>query len=325
MTRTEVESWNSSSVLQGTSRILSAFVLGALLLSPSFVRAEDPIALAEQASAKILVMDYAQKSWDSSNAAAVVWSWQPSDSGISMEGWKLPNDARLRNNEVWGGQWAAIVAGYGRLSVVSYPGKAKKWSINAGSKANVHGIELLPDGNVAVAASTGGWVRIYTASQGEASEAYAQFDLPDAHNVLWDPARKVLWALGKDKLVQLRVGGTSAAPTLTVIATTTLPVGGGHDLEPKYGDPNTLWLTMGGSTWTYDKTKDRATMYQNVVGYKSINNQSTTGQVIETRPHTSCTQSSWCTDVIEFSSPSDMRTRAGAAIYRARIWNPNYQ
>lgn len=308
-----------------TSLHVLSIAAGLLLSAQGSVFAEDYIAVAEQASNKILVMDYAQESWDSGNAAAVVWSWQPSDSGISSNGWKLPNDARLRKSAVWGGEWVAIVAGYGRLAVVSYPGKEEKWSIDVGPKPNVHGIELLPDGNVAVAASTGGWVRVYTASQGASSATYANYDLPDAHNVLWDPTRKVLWALGKDKLVQLRISGTSDAPTLTPVAVKVLSVGGGHDLEPKYGDPNTLWLTMGASTWTYNKTTGRETLYQEVAGYKSINNQSTTGQIIETRPNASCTQSSWCTDVVEFFSPSDTRIRHGAAIYRARIWRPDYQ
>jgi hypothetical protein len=49
------------------------------------------------------------------------------------------------------------------------------------------------------------------------------------------------------------------------------------------------------------------------------------GQVIETRPHASCTQDTWCTDTIEFYSPVDVRTRPHSAIYRARIWNPDYQ
>ncbi|WP_213807788.1 DUF6528 family protein [Granulicella sp. dw_53] len=289
--------------------------------------ANDYIAIADQASGdpRIRVMDYTQTNWGSDNRSAVIWSWEPSDSGIGLDGWGLPNDARLRNNRVWGGQCVAILDGHGRLAVVSYPAKVKKWSINVGPKDNVHGIELLPDGNVAVAASTGGWVRLYAASQGESSSTYVTYNLPDAHNVLWDPRRQVLWALGQNKLVQLRVRGTSAAPTLTLVATTILPKGGGHDLEPKYGDTNILWITTASSTWTYNKTTDTATLYQNIRGIKSINNQSSTGQVIETSPHTSCKQNSWCTDIIDFFSPPDIRTRPGAAIYRARVWNPDYQ
>jgi hypothetical protein len=143
--------------------------------------------------------------------------------------------------------------------------------------------------------------------------------------VLWDPQRQVLWALGGDKLVQLHVGGSTAAPTLTAVAIKVLPVPYGHDVEPKYGDSAKLWITAGGSTWVYEKTTGQATRYQGVAGYKSINNLAATGQVIETRPHASCKQNGWCTDVIEFIAPDEMRTRPHAAVYRARLWRPEYQ
>lgn len=284
------------------------------------------IALTDQkpGDPRILLMDYGQKDWSSNNPRAVVWSWRPSDSGIESAGWKLPTEAKLRNSSVWGGQWMATCDSYGFMAVISYPGKIRKWSLDAGRKENVHGIELLPNGNVAAAASTAGWVRIYTASQGPFSSDYVQYNLPDAHDVLWDPKRQVLWALGKNKLVQLRIEGTAAKPIISEVSTKILSVDSGHDVEPKYGDPNKLWITAGRSTLIYDKTTGMDLPYQNISSYKSINNQSD-GQIVETRPHATCKYDSWCTDVIEFFSPDDIRVRPDAAIYRARVWNPNYQ
>lgn len=289
--------------------------------------AVDYIAIADQTvgNPRILLMDYSQKDWSTGNSAAVVWSWKPSDSGMGPEGWDLPNDARVRNNSLCNGQCMVTASGYGLIAVVSYPAKERKWSIHVGKQSNVHGIELLPDGNVAVAASTGGWVRVYAASQGPDSSTYASYDLPDAHNVLWDPARKVLWAIGKNQLVQLKVAGTAASPTLTLVSSTTLPDGSGHDLSPKYGDPNTLFITTGSKTWTFNKTANQAILFQNSASYKSINNQSAGGQIVETKPHSSCSQNSWCTDTVEFYSPNDTRIRKTAVIYRARVWNPEYQ
>lgn len=285
------------------------------------------VALTDQKAGdpRILVMDYGQKDWSSDNSRAVLWSWRPADSGIDPAGWRLPTEAKLRNNSLWGGQWVAVCDSVGFMAVVSYPGKKVKWALNAGKSSNVHGIELLPNGNVAAAASTGGWVRVYTASQGASSANYVQYSLPDAHNVLWDPQMKVLWALGGNKLVQLRIGGSATKPTLTEVETKVLSTGSGHDIAPKYGDPTKLMITTGNSTWLYNKATKEETLYQAVSGYKSINNQSSTGQTIETRPHASCKEDSWCTDIIEFFSPDDTRTRPGSAIYRARIWNADYQ
>lgn len=313
--------------LSRTERAVLALGLVASAFWQATAQQPQYIALTDQKAGnpRILLMNYAQTDWSESNHAAVVWSWRPADSGIPRDGWGLPTEAKLRNNALWGGQWMAVSDSYGLMAVISYPGKIKRWSLSAGRSANVHGIELLPDGNIAAAASTGGWVRIYASSQGLSSSAYAQYNLPDAHSVLWDPHRQVLWALGRNRLVQLRIGGTDASPSLTAVATTILPADSGHDVEPKYGDPTRLWITAGGSTWIYDKVSDTATLLQRVSGYKSINNQLTTGQLIETRPRSSCTQDAWCTDTIEFYSPDDLRTRLHAAIYRARIWNPDYQ
>lgn len=308
---------------------LSAMAL--LILIPSLLWSiqsnQYPIALTDQKAgdARILLLNYAESDWSERNPAAVLWSWKPSDSGLSPADWGLPTEARLRRSAAWGGEWMAVCDSYGLMAVVSYPDKVPEWSISAGRLANVHSIELLPNGNVAAAASTGGWVRVYTASQGPSSSAFAQYNLPDAHSVLWDPRLNVLWALGRNKLVQLKIGGSDAAPTLILAATTTLSADGGHDVEPKYGDPTKLWITAGASTWIYDKATGKETRYQQTVGYKSINNQSASGQIVETRPHASCTQNSWCTDILEFYSPTDLRTRPHAAIYRARIWDPDYQ
>ncbi|MBW8748062.1 MAG: hypothetical protein JF584_10955, partial [Acidobacteria bacterium] len=185
------------------------FLAVLLLAATGFAQKLDPIALADQSKdgPRILVMDYNQKDWSRANNKSVLWSWNPSDSGINdATGWTLPNDTRLRN--INGKRYMVTASGYGLIAVVGYPDKQKKWSINIGKAPNVHGIELLPDGNVAMAASTGGWVRVYTASQAPDSAKYVQFDLKDAHNVLWDPSQRLLWSLGMDKLVQLKIGGT---------------------------------------------------------------------------------------------------------------------
>jgi Family of unknown function (DUF6528) len=291
-------------------------------------RIEDPIALTDQTKVdpKILVMDPAQKNWSTANPKAVVWSWRPAESGIDPMGFGLPTEIKLRTVPAWGeGLWMAISDSYGFMGVVSYPGKVKKWSVNAGKLSNVHGIEILPSGNVAVAASTGGWVRVYTASQGATSSTYTQFDMPDAHNVLWDPQRQVLWAVGGKQLVQLKVEGTDEAPILRLIATTPLPTNGGHDLSPFYGDLDLLYVTTAKQVYLFHKSGNTFTLLQDTPNIKSINRQPATGQVIETSPHASCREDSWCTNIFDLLSPAGIRSRPNAAVYRARLFRADYQ
>ena len=135
------------------------------------------------------------------------WSWSPKDvNGITL-GWGLPSGVKLRRSEVWGGEWMLVVDSRGLAAIVPYPaGDSYKWFRVI--DGNLHSAELLPDGNIALAASTGGWVRIYTSSQGPASDYYVEYPLPGAHGVLWDPTLELLWAVGDHELVGLRVLGT---------------------------------------------------------------------------------------------------------------------
>ncbi|WTF12029.1 hypothetical protein OG846_00095 [Streptomyces sp. NBC_01601] len=64
-----------------------------------------------------------------------------------------------------------VTASYGFAAVVEYPTGKRRWAglvagSGPGDDLNPHGIELLPDGNVAVACSRGNTVRVYAASQG---------------------------------------------------------------------------------------------------------------------------------------------------------------
>src|SRR5699024_10472289 len=130
-----------------------------------------PIVLTEQAEPEILVMD---PTADWSTDEARLWSWSPgpaSDLEAPDEAWYHPDDARLRTDERTGEQFVMVSDSFGLLAQVPYPeGGRVAWSADGTHEASPHGIELLPDGNVAAAASAGDWVRIYTASQGRDSE-----------------------------------------------------------------------------------------------------------------------------------------------------------
>src|SRR5690606_26869809 len=133
-------------------------------------------------------------------------------SGFSV-GWGLPSGVKLRRSEGWGGEWMLVVDSRGMAAIVSYPeGDRYQWFHVI--DGNLHSAELLPDGNIALAASTGGWVRIYTSSQGATSGYYVEYPLPGAHGVLWDPTSELLWAVGDHHLVGLRVFGPPEAPRL---------------------------------------------------------------------------------------------------------------
>ncbi|CAG7600355.1 hypothetical protein PAESOLCIP111_00388 [Paenibacillus solanacearum] len=290
----------------------------------------------QSSGGKIIVFDPGVADWNTS--AAVKWTWAPSASNgfaSPTPGWGRPSGVKIRDNCVFGGQWMTVTDSYGLAAIIPYPaGNDKKWSINLTGTPNLHDAELLPNGNIAIAASTGGWVRIYTSSQGPTSSTYVQYNLPEAHNVLWDPLNNTLWALGTT-LDALTIGGTPSAPTITKQFSVALPTAHGHDLQPVYGNTDRLWVSTGSKVYQFIKsTKSFSAAYPSTTigrsGVKSVGDQPS-GQVVETVPDTiksppgGCTQSTWCTDSVDFFSPDMTRTRTGAAFYKARLWNPNYQ
>ncbi|MDX6282226.1 MAG: hypothetical protein QOH03_3297 [Kribbellaceae bacterium] len=274
-------------------------------------------------AARIRLMDPAVASWNT--AAAQKWSWAPtSANGFSglTGAWGLPSDVKLRMDRA--GAYVAVVSdSHGLAGVITYPGGQRVWAVNVGGANNPHSVELLPDGNVAVAASTGGFIRVYTASQGSSSSKYASYALTDAHGVTWDPTQQVLWVLGGNRLVALKVKGTAAAPVLEESKVVTLPTGGGHDLTPVLENHDLLWVSTGSKVYQVSKSAAAIVATENIAGIKSVNSMPNAQQV-RTTPTAGC-YTSWCTDTVRFAVPAATRTLDGAQIYKARVWSSRYE
>jgi len=315
------------------------------------------VVTTNQASQKIEVYDPAVTDW--STSAALKHAWYPNASDGFTDptiGWGLPSDARLRNSTFFGGQQLLVTDSYGFCGIIPYPAlTGKKWAINLGSGVNPHAIELLPNGNVAIAASDANWVRVYTSSQGTWSTNYDSFELRAAHAVLWDPANNVLWVtgwkpivsnsyadLGNHILTALAITGTAAAPHLAEVTgrRSTLPSLWGHDVQPYTGDVNKLWVSTNAGVYVYDKTTQTFTAAPANTGnrtfVKGISNQPS-GIVVLTRPDSiktpipsqPSTLNNWTTSYVDFYSAAGMYQssghRNGAAYYKAHIWTPDYQ
>jgi hypothetical protein len=241
-----------------------------------------------------------------------------------------------------------VTDSYGLCAIIPYPAlTGKKWAINLGAGINPHAIELLPDGNVAIAASDGNFVRVYTSSQGDRSVNYASFRLLAAHAVLWDPAFTVLWVTGQDTtsthiLTALKISGTAAAPILTeeTIFRSVLPSPWGHDVQPYAGDVNKLWVSTNTGVYIYDKIsktfREAPHPLAALSAVKSISNLAS-GMVALTRPDANKTPlpvepaqlNTWSTSYIDFYSADGVYRssghRKGAVWYKGRYLDPDYQ
>ncbi|QMU70150.1 DUF6528 family protein [Streptacidiphilus sp. P02-A3a] len=288
---------------------------------------------ADQASERVLVLDPNDPSWLDGDAPqrrsarqAALWSWSPTgDSSLDhlapKDTWRLVSEAKYRLSN--GRQWLLTCASAGLAAVVPYPTGRAYWS--TATSGNVHTLELLPDGNVAIAASEAGFVRLYAASQGPRATRCAQFDLPGAHGLQWDAVRQVLWALGDRLLVALDVGGAPDDPRLTTVLAVELPAPGGHDLSVRADDGDRLWVTTVGHVYQYSVTGADFTAYlgqQDIdgPGVKSVGDDPLTGQVLTVAPVTD-NPCPWCTSTIDFHAPDGRQRVEGASLYKAR-WMP---
>jgi hypothetical protein len=290
------------------------------------------ILAADQASARVLVLDANDSTWLAHNkpalrsaASAARWSWSPTDADdlddlSPHRTWDNVSEAKHRVLD--GQEWLLTCASAGLAALVSYPSGRVRWATEM-LGANPHSIELLPHGNIAVAASAGGFIRLYAASRSSRSTRHAHFDLPGARGVHWDDTSGTLWALGDFQLFALKVGGTSAHPTLTPAYSIYLPTPGGHDLGTATADR--LWVTTNGHVLQYSIPDTAFVPYNGQAtidgaGVKSIGADPLTGQVLTVAPSSDnpCT---WCTSTITFHLPDGRQGIAGTSLYKAR-WTP---
>lgn len=298
-----------------------------------------PLALTNEAVKKIEIYDPMVTDWNT--AAAKKWSWSPTTAlGFSAD----------EINRFGGGTDFKVRKGYAVMSdnsmaaVMTYPAGQRVWAkIISG---NVHSAELLPNGNIALAASDGNWIRVYASSQGPNNSNYGEFALGAAHAVLWDPELNVLWVTGQDQsnnthiLTALAVGGSDAMPELTELKQyrVALPTPWGHEVSAYYGNKNLLWVTTNGGEYVFNKSTKTLSMSptNNLTFVKGIGNQPG-GQIVlvrpdankNPRPPVSCSLNNWSTSTIDFYTAGGQRqgsrTVNGACFYKIKIVYDNYQ
>ena len=279
------------------------------------------IIAADQATRRVLLLDPTKAMTRSTPAP--VWSWAPDESLADLRPdltWQNVSEAKWCASP--DGPTILACASEGLAVALSSPGGSVYWAASI-PRANLHTMEWLPGGNIAVSASTAGWVRLYASALGPRSGLYTEYALPGAHGLYLDPRSGLLWAVGDTDIVTLSAaGGSPLAPQLTEIGRYPLPDTGGHDLAPVAGDPDRLWVTTNAHVHQFSIGDTAFVPYseQSTVDrpqVKSIGDNPETGQVLLVSPSTDnpCT---WCTSTIELVNPHGEETIQGSSLYKAR-------
>ncbi len=314
----------------------------------SLTATDYPIITTNQYSKNLEVYDFYSKDLDSQKDLR--WSWKPNTrngyTSAEILRWDNPSGVKLRNSSLWGGQWIVATASGGLATIAAYPDGTKKWALNVGG--NPHDAELLPNGNIAIAASAGNYIRIYASSQGESNSTYAEFTFYDAHGVLWDPAIQRIWVLGHLEkqglcvLTALKIEGSEAHPTLSEDQKYRYPVPtkGGHSLTAYCGDTNKLWISTGSKVYIFNKAAgsfNEAPGAINRSGVKSVTNQPS-GMVVVTCPDAikkpvppePSTLNAWSTSYVDVYTAEgalefSQHRKSGVSFYKGKVFCAEYQ
>ena len=282
------------------------------------------LALTNQKRACLEVYDL---SFGTLDDASRVWSYELPYYQIS--GTKRRHSSRF-------GDVALAVCGHHYGCMVSYPAGELLWQTEAAAESP-HGIELLPNGVIAIASSVGGEVQFFTTESPYSDAPAATVSLRSAHGVLWDDQHNVLWALGGDVLAAYRItlhDGGRVTVEEDLSRRTTVPLGGAHDIAPVYGNTDEMWITAHMHVYRFHKptktfdTDYIGSEYLDRGGVKGVGNFGD-GSLVFLYPDGIF--KGWTTQGISLvrrigdEMICERLVSETEHFYKARIWNPSYQ
>lgn len=273
------------------------------------------IMCCEQYGRRVLLMD---ENVDWNQPSAILWEWPTKHCEQIAPEHRMWFANVTDAKRVMNGTHVIVSASGGGVALVRM--EDKHVVFYALADGNTHSIELLPDGNLVSASSTGSYLRVFctdtAVSHPPLDVKYSDVPLDDAHGVAWDFQKQRLWAIGGTDLVRYQYNGDRANPQLTEDAKFELPDAGGHDLFPVPGTRK-LFLTAGNS-WTFDTENESFEPIPSIGGPKSISQREPGGPIIVMEA-----TEVWWSDTIRFVGEDRKMTLNKAKFYKARWWVPN--
>ena len=273
------------------------------VVSDSLENCKQCLLLAEQAGHRIAIADVP--------SGRIIWDWTASGSNIK------PEDAKWFSNisevkPVYGNKYLLITASGGGVALIRIQDKRAVFYAYAGG--NTHSAELLPDGNIVAASSTGNYLTVFCTDSIGTGQGYSKrIPIEFGHNVVLDRKTKLLWSAAMSKLKGFRYNGDKVQPDLILEKQIELPGKDAHDLFPVYG-AHALWFTN--TTGVYKIDMDSweikpATFNQPNI--KSVSSGPAGYPIVLVRP-----KQSWWTDTIVDLDDHVVFSLKGLKIYKAR-------
>lgn len=196
---------------------------------------------------------------------SVLWKWKP-DPEL---GWKCGVDRHRKSlsgvvrrwSEYYQSEVVLLTSSQEWVGIAEYPSGRCLWEHRV--QGCPHAMEILPNGDVVVAASGAynwptGSIMYFNVSAGEECCMTDKVLFPDVHGVLWDPNEKVIWTIGRYLLSAYEVVDSQRGPKLSLVPGRggKLPTEEGHNLSPDYHDPDQIWLSTQFGVYKFCKSRN---------------------------------------------------------------------
>lgn len=268
------------------------------------------ILCSNQATRDVLVMDV---DGDWSKPESILWKWNPEGDP------NIPADRLKRFNHidetkvVNGGKQILVTSSTGGMALVDV---ATKQSVFTGYPGgSTHSADLLPDGTIITASSTGNFLMVFTRKDGEKT-AHKTFKLTfaDAHGVVWDKLLGLVWAVGKEAVICCRYNFDVENPQLTIVESFPLKPNPywGHDLillEKEH-----KLLMTGRNMLEFDTMTGQYKLFLKRKSVKSISIHPETGEQLVQIPK----ENYWNDTVMLLNGDRKWTLPGNAKIYKAR-------
>ncbi|CAL1519441.1 DUF6528 family protein [Chitinophaga sp. MM2321] len=272
--------------------------------TPTVAACNRCVVVAEQSQHRITIADL--------SSGAVIWEWKPSASNVDtahIKWFNNPSDVK----PVYHNKFILMTASGGAVALIRIADKKVVFYAYAGG--NTHSAEILPDGNIVSASSTGNHLTLFrtdtTAFPGNVYTKTVPVDF--GHNVVWDADHQRLWSADRHKMWSFKYNFNREAPDLIVDTSFTLPGEEAHDLYPVYGE-KTLWLTNTTHVYKFDintlQLKPAGIIQDNI---KSVSSGPAGYPTIVAKPN-----ESWWTDEILDGNGKRIFKQKGWKIYKVR-------
>ncbi|MDO6429285.1 DUF6528 family protein [Flavitalea sp. BT771] len=274
------------------------------VIAPGAAKAQQRILLAEQAGQRIALADVA--------TGNIIWEWKPSLSNVDSAHWKWfsnPSDVK----PVYEGKYILVTASGGGVALIRMADNKTLFYAYAGG--NPHSAEILPDGNIVVASSSGNYLTMFqtdtlaTRPGTYSSRIYIDF----GHNVVWDRKRQLLWSADRHQLKSFHYNFDCMHPGLAPVDSMPLPGQQSHDLFPTF-DGDALWLTN--TTHVYRLNVSTRQLLPAATPQKDIKSISSGPAGYPTI--LSIPQEQWWTDEVRDTKDNSIFRQEGLKIYKAR-------